>query len=92
MTFTGWRGYLLPRLLPLGHLEATLILAAILGLWLMPILLIGLNYPGQPLWAVFPVFAAAVVLTAFPFNWLYVASRDSVFTGRCDAQPSQRSG
>ena len=74
----GWRGYLLPRLLPLGEMKATVILAAIWGIWHMPILLIGLNYPGQPLWAVLPAFIAAVALTAFPFTWLYVGSAGSV--------------
>lgn len=39
----GWRGYLLPRLLPLGEMKATVILAAIWGIWHMPILLIGLK-------------------------------------------------
>jgi hypothetical protein len=37
-----------------------------------------LNYPGQPLWAVLPVFTATVALTAFSFTWLYVASGGSV--------------
>jgi membrane protease YdiL (CAAX protease family) len=70
----GWRGYLLPRLLPLGEARATLVLALIWGSWHLPILLIGLNYPGQFVWAVLPVFVASVALTAFPFTWLYVAS------------------
>jgi membrane protease YdiL (CAAX protease family) len=75
----GWRGYLLPRLLPLGEVRATLVLALIWATWHVPILLIGLNYPGQPLWAVLPVFGATIALGAFPFTWLYVESRRSVF-------------
>jgi hypothetical protein len=74
----GWRGYLLPRVLPLGELRATFIVAMIWALWHVPILLIGLNYPNQTLSTVLPVFALAVVLTAFPFTWLYVDSRSSV--------------
>jgi uncharacterized protein len=35
----GWRRYLLPRLLPLGEARATVVLAAIWGLWHVPILL-----------------------------------------------------
>jgi len=42
----GWRGYLLPRLLPLGELKATLIVALIWALWHVPILLIGLELSG----------------------------------------------
>jgi uncharacterized protein len=74
----GWRGYLLPRVLPLGELRATFIVAMIWALWHVPILLIGLNYPHQTLSTVLPVFAIAVVLTAFPFTWLYVEARSSV--------------
>jgi hypothetical protein len=74
----GWRGYLLPRLLPLGEVRATFVLAAIWGVWHLPMLLIGLNYPGQRLWAVAPVFLVTVALTAFPFTWLYVASGGGV--------------
>lgn len=41
-------------------------------------LLIGLNYPDQLVWAVLPMFAVSVALTAFPFTWLSVASGGSV--------------
>jgi hypothetical protein len=74
----GWRGYLLPRLLPLGEIKATLLLAVIWAMWHLPILLIGLNYPEQSLTTVLPVFTITVVLMAFPFTWLYVESRFSV--------------
>jgi len=45
----GWRGYLLPRLLPLGKRRATLLVGLIWGLWHAPLVLIGFNYPGYPL-------------------------------------------
>jgi membrane protease YdiL (CAAX protease family) len=74
----GWRGYLLPRLLPLGEIKATLIVGVIWAVWHLPILLIGLNYPEQSLMMVLPVFGITVLLIAFPFTWLYVDSRASV--------------
>ncbi len=74
----GWRGYLLPRLLPLGEIKATVIVGLIWALWHVPILLIGLNYPEQSLIRVLPVFGITVLLMAFPFTWLYVDSRASV--------------
>jgi membrane protease YdiL (CAAX protease family) len=74
----GWRGYLLPRLLPLGEFKATLIVGLIWTMWHVPILLIGLNYPQQSLIMVLPVFTITVVLMAFPFTWLFVDSRSSV--------------
>ena len=45
----GWRGYLLPRLMPLGKARAYLILGVIWGLWHTPLVLIGFTYPGQPI-------------------------------------------
>ena len=74
----GWRGHLLPRLLPLGEIRATFIVAMIWAVWHVPILLIGLNYPDQTLSTVLPVFAITVLLMGFPFTWLYVESRSSV--------------
>jgi membrane protease YdiL (CAAX protease family) len=74
----GWRGYLLPRLLPLGEIRATLILAVIWAMWHLPLLLIGLNYPEQSLITVLPMFTITVVLMAFPFTWLYVESHSVI--------------
>jgi membrane protease YdiL (CAAX protease family) len=45
----GWRGYLLPRLMPLGKGRAYLALGVIWGLWHMPLVLIGFTYPNQPI-------------------------------------------
>lgn len=45
----GWRGYLLPKLMPLGKTRAYLILGVIWGLWHAPLVLIGFNYPGYPI-------------------------------------------
>ncbi len=44
----GWRGYLLPHLMPLGHTRAYLLTGLIWGLWHAPLVLIGFNYPGHP--------------------------------------------
>jgi uncharacterized protein len=44
----GWRGFLLPRLMPLGKWKAYLILGVTWGLWHAPLVAIGFNYPGQP--------------------------------------------
>ena len=49
----GWRGYLLPRLLPLGQWPALLISGAIWGLWHAPLIVLGANYPGHPILGVF---------------------------------------
>ena len=71
----GWRGYLLPKLLPLGEVKASLIVGAIWGMWHLPALMLGLNYPGEALWAALLLFGTTTVLLSFPFTWLMVASR-----------------
>jgi uncharacterized protein len=40
----GWRGYLLPRLMPLGGRKAVLISGVIWGIWHWPIIAMGHNY------------------------------------------------
>lgn len=48
----GWRGYLLPKLLPLGKTKAILLQGVIWGVWHWPVILMGYNYgfdyPGSP--------------------------------------------
>ncbi len=75
----GWRGYLLPRLLPLGEIKATLLVGLIWGLWHVPLLLAGLNYPGVNPWLAILVFLFTVVALSFAYTWFYVASSGSVF-------------
>jgi uncharacterized protein len=44
----GWRGWLLPALLPLGRWPAILLTGVVWGLWHAPIVLLGYNYPLHP--------------------------------------------
>jgi membrane protease YdiL (CAAX protease family) len=45
----GWRGYLLPKLLPLGGRRAVVAVGVIWGVWHWPIILMGYNYPEAPI-------------------------------------------
>jgi len=45
----GWRGFLLPRLMPLGKVPAYLLLGVLWGLWHAPLIHVGFNYPGHPM-------------------------------------------
>jgi membrane protease YdiL (CAAX protease family) len=74
----GWRGYLLPRLLPLGEIRATVLVGLIWGPWHIPFLLAGLNYPGVNFWVAFLVFCLTVVMLSFLYTWFYVAASGSV--------------
>ena len=74
----GWRGYLLPLLLPLGNTKATLIVGLIWGGWHLPLLVTGLTYPGQPALLSIAVFLLSTVLISFLFTWFYRFSGGSV--------------
>jgi membrane protease YdiL (CAAX protease family) len=65
----GWRGFLLPRLLPLGYGGAILASGLIWGLWHAPLTLLGWNYPGLGPWAVLPFTAFCTVVGAV-LGWL----------------------
>lgn len=66
----GWRGYLLPRLLPLGEIKGTIILGIIWAFWHLPVL----SMAQESLWLGIPMFLAEAILIAFPFTWLYRGS------------------
>jgi hypothetical protein len=70
----GWRGYLLPRLLPLGEVRATLLIGLVWGLWHLPLVVAGVLLGGYSLWLVLPIHLSVVVLLAFPFTWLAKAT------------------
>jgi membrane protease YdiL (CAAX protease family) len=70
----GWRGYLLPRLLPLGEVKAAVIVGLIWGPWHLPVLIVGLNYPGQSIITVLAVFLMSTTLLSLLHTRFYVAS------------------
>jgi uncharacterized protein len=74
----GWRGYLLPRLLPLGEIRASVLLGVIWGVWHLPLILAGLNYPGVNIFLAIIVFTFVTVALSFTYTWFYVASSGSV--------------
>jgi membrane protease YdiL (CAAX protease family) len=74
----GWRGYLLPRLLPLGEIRASVLIGVIWGVWHLPLILAGLNYPGVSIWLAIIVFTFVTVALSFTYTWFYVASSGSV--------------
>lgn len=74
----GWRGYLLPRALALGEVRGTILVGLIWAFWHLPLLLVGLNYPGRSPLLTIPLFTLAVVCLSFPFTWFYKATAGSV--------------
>lgn len=67
----GWRGFLLPSLLPLGQWRAILISGLIWGVWHAPAILQGHNYPSQPVLGVVMMMVFTVLLGAI-LAWLYL--------------------
>ncbi|HEU5374651.1 MAG TPA: CPBP family intramembrane glutamic endopeptidase [Ktedonobacteraceae bacterium] len=66
----GWRGYLLPRLAPLGGLPAAILVGLVWGFWHAPLIVLdGYNYPGHP-WLGIVVMMLFTVLLSIIFAWL----------------------
>lgn len=73
----GWRGYLLPKLLPLGVRRALLVHGVIWGVWHWPIIAMGhnygLGYPGAPLVGML-LMVGFTVAVGVVFGWLSLRS------------------
>ncbi len=66
----GWRGYLLPRLSPLGGITAAIITGIVWGLWHAPVIVQdGYNYPGHP-WLGVAMMIVFTVALSMIFAWL----------------------
>lgn len=70
----GWRGWLLPKLMPLGTLPALLVMGLVWGLWHAPLVLLGYNYPDAPGWLGLTAMVAMCVLVGAVFGWLRLRS------------------
>jgi len=70
----GWRGWLLPRLLPLGPVPAILASGAIWGLWHSPLVLLGYNYPEAPGWLGVLAMMGMCTAVGGVFGWLRLRS------------------
>ncbi|GGL04131.1 CPBP family intramembrane glutamic endopeptidase [Planomonospora parontospora] len=69
----GWRGWLLPRLMPLGTARALLLSGVIWGAWHAPLTLLGYNYPALGAWAA-PFFIVFCVPYGALLGWLRLYS------------------
>ncbi len=70
----GWRGFLLPHLMPLGQWKAIMISGVIWGIWHAPAIIQGLNYPGYPILGIFMMIVFCVLLGTI-FSWLYLNTK-----------------
>ncbi|MBI5680305.1 MAG: CPBP family intramembrane metalloprotease [Methanobacterium sp.] len=59
----GWRAYLQDRLFPLfGSYKGVLLLGIIWGLWHAPLILVGLNFPGQPVLGIGLMIVSTIIM------------------------------
>jgi uncharacterized protein len=61
----GWRGYLQSELIHLGRARGVLLLGVIWGIWHWPVIWMGYNYPGQPVWGSLLMVCYTIVLAYF---------------------------
>lgn len=76
----GWRGYLLPKLMPLGKAKAYILLGFIWGVWHAPLIVIGFNYPGYPLVGILFMIGLTTALGIF-INEFTLKNQSSVLAG-----------
>lgn len=76
----GWRGYLLPKLMPLGKWRAYILTGVIWGFWHAPLILAGFNYPGYPILGVLAMMGMTTTL-GFYINEMTLRHRSSILAG-----------
>lgn len=70
----GWRGFLLPRLLPLGQWKALALSGLVWGLWHAPAIAQGHNYPDHPFLGVL-LMTVFCILLGIIIGWMYLNTR-----------------
>lgn len=70
----GWRGWLLPRLMPLGPVPALLVSGVVWGVWHAPLVLLGYNYPNAPGWLGVLAMVGMCTLVGALLGWLRLRS------------------
>jgi membrane protease YdiL (CAAX protease family) len=76
----GWRGYLLPKLLPLGKTRAYIILGIIWGLWHAPLIMVGFLAPGHPALGILAMIGLTTTVGLY-INELTLRYRSSILAG-----------
>ena len=61
----GWRGFLQTELIRIGRIRGVFILGVIWGIWHWPVIWMGYNYPGEPLFGSLFMVAYCIILAYF---------------------------
>jgi membrane protease YdiL (CAAX protease family) len=74
----GWRGFLLPRLLPLGRRPALLLSGLMQAVWHLPFIVFTTTYHGEGnLWLIVPLFLATMTVAGILFGYLRLTSNST---------------
>ncbi len=71
----GWRGFLLPRLMPMGAIPAVVLGGVIWALWHAPVILLGYNYPAGPRWWALTCMSGMCIVLGAVLAWLRLRTR-----------------
>ena len=72
----GWRGYLQEKLLrKYGIIKGLVVLGAIWGYWHFPVILMGYNFPSQPILGAFLLMPLGTIFLGIFLGWIYLRSR-----------------
>jgi len=72
----GWRGYLQEKLLrKYGLTKGLIILGAIWGYWHLPIILMGYNFPSEPVLGALLLMPLGTIFIGIFLGWIYLRSR-----------------
>ncbi len=70
----GWRGWLLPRLMPLGEVPALLISGVVWVLWHAPAILLGYNEGAIPGWLALVCMSVSCITFGSVLSWIRLRS------------------
>jgi hypothetical protein len=76
----GWRGYLLPKLLPLGKSRSYILLGIIWGLWHAPLIMVGFIAPVHPALGILAMIALTTTIGLY-INELTLKYHSSILAG-----------
>jgi len=76
----GWRGLMLKETQPLGFLKSNVFIGVIWGLWHLPILLTGHNYPNHPYFGIIMMCLMTISLSPL---FAYVRLKTKSILGAC---------
>jgi len=73
----GWRGLLLTELAPLGFWQLSLVTGLVWGIWHTPLILLGLQFPDEPVVGIVLMTTATVALSPV-YTYLTVRARSAL--------------